>query len=376
MKSAMRVAWGVLVFCLGLNGASAQVQVRTRLVNQNLEVFFLKDFDITRPASGPPIFFLDLINNDEVPHRVILRLRVESQRHGELSRGRTDEFLVRPGPPLTLSNRELFANAGPYRLVEYSINDDAVNQLVNSIMATGKLPSDVYSFDIVVETVRTGSVDQDRFDIRVSNPQKLDLLFPGRSAAGNFKDCPPIFTHLPQFRWESEMRRFRVVIAEVRPGDDPESALAQEPRFVKFFVIGGRDLGEKLQTIREEVVPLAGPSFQYPPSGEVLTFRPGRTYVWRVEGIVETSSGPITTQSEIYCFRLARLDNMRGRAREFEFLLRNILGADYDKLFGDGGELEEYTPTRLMLNGEPVTLGQLMRRMHKLSAQYKGYRIE
>ncbi len=214
-------------------------------------------------------------------------------------------------------------------------------------------------------------------DILITNPRKLDLIFPGAPAGGRRDDCPEIFTNLPQFRWESDMRRFRVVVAEARPGEDPESALTREPRFTRFFVIGAPGSSNLIPgQIAERVEFIPSNSFQYPPSGESLTLRPGRTYYWRVSGIVETSSGPVPTDSEIYCFRIASLEDITGRKQQLEFILRNILGSDFDKVFGENGELAEYQPTRLTVNGQAVTLADLIAQLKDISAGYKGYRIE
>jgi hypothetical protein len=203
------------------------------------------------------------------------------------------------------------------------------------------------------------------------------LIFPGNPASSRREDCQEIFTNLPQFRWESDMRKFRVVIAEARPGEDPEGVLNQEPRFVRIFGVGNpQDLNINLGNLTERFEIIPSTSFQYPVSGEVLTLRPGRTYFWQVTGIVETSSGPFQVESEIYCFRIATLDDIGNRRQQLELLLRNILGPDFEKVFGENGELASYEPKQIMLNGQAVTLAELIQKMNEISAAYKGYKIE
>ncbi|MFQ5639173.1 MAG: hypothetical protein ACE5IR_14420 [bacterium] len=367
-----------LSLCLCSLSAFAGVRVSHRLVNSNLEVFFLKDFDITRPASGPELFFVDITNDDLVAHKIILSIQVVSRRQNiVLSRGATDSFDIGPSQILMLSNRDLFSKSGPRRLVTYEIDDAAVGNLLKDILATGKLPTDVYTFELSVRDVEgQTTLTSDQFDVEISNPQKLDLVFPGRPATGRRKDCPEIFTTLPQFRWESEIKKFRVTIAEARHGEDPESVLNQEPRFVRVFTLSRDRSFNTADEFGERVEPLASTSFQYPSTGEVLTLRSGKLYYWRVEGIVETSSGPLPLQSEIYCFRMARLGDMGGGKQQLEFLLRNILGSDYEKLFGEDGELEDYLPRRVTLNGQPVTFAELVKQLRKFSANYKGYHVE
>lgn len=357
---------------------SAQVTATFRPANSSgLEIFFLKDFDINSPASGLPIFFVD-IQNTGATRNVILRLGLDSRRSGQLSDGETGSFALQQGTrTLTLSNNNLFSSTDPYRLIRYQIAEDVVDGLLKDILSTGKLPTDVYTFRVDIRDAQNVPLDNDLLEIRVSNPKKLDLIFPGSPATGRSDDCPEIFTNLPQFRWESDMRRFRVVIAEARPGEDPESALNQEPRFTRIFLIGAPGSANIISgQFIERIEFIPATSFQYPASGESLTLRPGRTYYWRVDGLVETSSGPFQDQSEIYCFRLASLDDLAGRRQQLEFLLRNILGSDFDKIFGGGGELADYQPSRITVNGQAVTLADLIAQLKDISAAYKGYRIE
>ncbi|MFQ5770664.1 MAG: hypothetical protein ACE5HX_09015 [bacterium] len=377
MKSRLKIftLFSLLVFC---GQATAQIDVITEAVNQNLEAFFLNDFDINSPASLTEIFRIRITNNYDQPCTIQLTLIVTSERFGELARGRTNPFDVPPGPltpPLT--NRDLFSNSSEYRLVDYNL-DAASKKLLRDILARGKLLSDAYTFTVEVNilTCEPGTSKSDQFQIVITNPTKLDLSSPGSRVTGNKEDCPKIYSPLPQFIWESDMQRFCVVIAEARPGEDPESVLNQDPRFIKYFVVNSHmDLNEPQDRSRF-FIQIPSTSFQYPASGEILTLRPGKTYYWRVIGIVNTSSGDVNLESEIYCFQIAQLDQLGGRKKQFEFVLRNILGSDYEKIFGEGGELEGYHPNRVLLNGEVVTFGDLIRRMNELSSNYGGYHIE
>ncbi len=285
----------------------AQVQIVTRPLTNTLEVFFLKDFDINSPASSRPIFFIDLINDSQA-REVILVSIVQSREHGQLSRGETIPFSLMASERLTISSSQLFSNSGPYRFNNFSIADDVVDELLQNILDTGRLSTGIYSFETIVkDVVNRTTLDDDSFEIRISNPTTLDLIGPGSRATGRSDDCAIVFSNLPQFRWASNMTRFRVIVAEWKPGEDPESALNQEPRFTRIFLLQnsrnanlvGKDLGFD---DRVEVIPST--AFTYPSSGESLVLRPGNAYVWRVIGLVSTSSGPTSVANEVYCFGL------------------------------------------------------------------------
>lgn len=358
----------------------AQVQVVTRPLTNTLEVFFLKDFDINSPATSRPIFFVDLIN-DAQARKIILCVIVQSDNHGELSRGETIPFSLKASERLTISSSQLFSNSGPYRFNNFSIADDAVDDLLENILATGKLPTDIYTFETIVkDIINRTTLDNDSFEIRISNPTTLDLIGPGSPASGRIDDCAMGFSNLPQFRWASNMTRFRFIMAEWKPGEDPESALNQEPRFTRIFLLQNtrntnlREIGKDLGfNDRVEVIPST--AFTYP-SAANLVLRPGKTYVWRVIGLVSTSSGPTSVANEVYCFRIPKLDELGNYMQQFESILRPLLGSDYEKLFGSGGEFSGYKPKRILLDGKEVTLIEILTKLQKLTSKYRGYAIE
>jgi len=236
MKTLVKGTSLLLFLLVCVSATFAQVQVVTRPLTNTLEIFFLKDFDINSPASSRPIFFVDLINDSQA-RDIILCVIVQSDNHGQLSRGETIPFSLKASERLTISSSQLFSNSGPYRFHRYTIADDVVDDLLQDILATGKLPTDIYTFDTIVKDDNQTSLDDDSFEIRISNPSTLDLIGPGSPATGRIDDCAIAFSNLPQFRWASNMSRFRFIIAEWKPGEDPESALNQEPRFTRIFLL-------------------------------------------------------------------------------------------------------------------------------------------
>lgn len=353
--------YGVLCVLLASTGALAQIEVETQIINPKLEVFFLGDFDINSPSTGPAVFAITLINNFEL-RRVKLRLQVLKDASEPLSSGETDEFDLQPGQ-LMLTNQQLFSSLSRYRLVDYSLKG-AGEELLEQVLATGQLPSGTYRFEVtVVDLTGENEFPADDIEIVVTNPNTLDLIQPGEPVTAG-DECAEVFSTLPQFSWQSDFRRFRVLIAEARAGEDPESALLQSPRFEREFQIG---------------VDIPSTTFQYPASGELLTLEPGKSYYWRVIGIVGTSSGDIEFPSQIYCFRVAETDQLQVGSQELDNLLPsllNSLGIDPEELFGPGGELEGYHGVAVYYNGAKISIPDLMSRINQMKSEFKGYRIE
>jgi len=253
------------------------------------------------------------------------------------------------------------------------------DELLQNILGIARLSTDIWTFETIVKDVNRTALNDDSFEIRITNPTTLDLIGPGSRATGRSDDCAIAFSSLPQLRWASNMTRFRVIIAEWK--QDPESALNQEPRFTRIFLLQNtrntnlREIGKDLGfNDRVEVIPTT--SFTYPSSGESLVLRPGKTYVWRVIGLVSTSSGPTSVANEIYCFRIPKLDELGNYMQQFESILRPLLGSDYEKLFGSGGEFSGYKPKRILLEGKEVTLIEILTKLQKLKSKYSGYTIE
>lgn len=380
MKSILKGLSLLFLLLTFWSTANAGVRVTHRFLNNSaFEIFFLKDFDVNSPSVGPPIFFLDIINDDPVAHTVTLRLELHSKRHGNLSRGETRPFTLKPSEFLNITNKDLFSNSSTYRLDRFQIDDEIVGELLQDILATGKLPSDLYTFRVIVKPQDATPQFEHTFDIRVSNPKKLDIIGPGRPVGRRKRDCEPVFSNLPHFRWDTRMRIVRFILAEWTPGEDPENALNREPRFTRIFVIGSssksditaRDLG-----FRDIIERLPSNSFQYPASGTSLPLKPGGIYVYRFVGLVNSSSGPFTVPSEIHCFRIPRMDQVGAGRQQFELILRSLLGSDYEKLFGEDGDLADYRPTRITVDGKEMTVTEILTKLPKLRRNFSGYTVE
>jgi len=367
MRSLITILNFLLILLL-CGTSFSQIDVRIELLNPNIEIFFLTDFDINSPATGPVIFQI-ILTNSYSDTTVQLFFVLETQSFGELSNGSTELFPLAPGIT-TITNRDLFSNSGDFQLTDYQVNSEAEDFLA-SILATGKLPSDTYVFRVEV----TGAPKPDPIKLVITNPNTVDLVAPGYAAGRGIEDCQESFTALPQFQWESDMKRYRIIIAEARADEDPESLLIPDTQsnFVRDFILADA-VGEFDFSFDPTTIPST--SFQYPASGTILILRPGRTYYWRIIAFTATSMGLLETESEIFCFRIADLEGSQPRSSEDAVLINLLLslGINKEDLFGESGPLAgyHYSDPGIYFNENRITLVELIRKINELRSKFSG----
>jgi len=366
--------------CLTLYGSlNAQILVTNNFENRSgLETFFMKDFDITRPSSGPPIFSILLTNQyPATANGLVMTLEVSSTIYGLIASGTTDPFSLPTGQQSVTSN-QIFTNVGDFGLANFNYEETLIDKLLSDILATGKLPTDIYTFNITIADPNNTPVNT-QFNITVTNPQKVDLVYPGMPVTERYSDCPPVFTNLPLMQIESDMTVLQVIVAEAKEGEDAESSLNQEPRFVQNYYINA---GQAVQIIPQfpelegDVKVLSSTTFQYPASGHSLPLVPGKTYVWQTIGFIQSSSGLAPLESEIYCFHVPKIEQINSNQLPVEMILRNLLGSDFEKIFGESGELKNHEMMRVKYKGREVTVAELLALLPELKQTFNSYRIE
>ncbi len=369
-KLAKVLGWAAaVVLAFGVfEVASAQpaAEIDAGLYNEQIQVFFVGDLGLTSNPDAPPIFWVDLRNADVDTHQVTVRLQILKGDGTVLAEGTSRPFGLEPGVR-RITNRNLLSLRGELRLEGYRITD-AANEIIQKVMRTGKLPAGVYIFSFDLTDLTAGGESNKQIRVVIRNPSTLDLLAPGAPASST--EIPEIQTKYPLFRWESDANLFRLIVAERSgaPGETPEAAIANNVRLQKTIYVRRR--GEPQPTDLPpgtEIQP--GPFYQYPTSG-VLPLLEDSTYYWRVVALIPTSSDPthpLEMSSTIWAFKIARMtpgqtDFVAAQTNAF---LQNILpGNQFGGLFGQGGPLEGFSPTGVVMrNGEPIRSEELRRMM-------------
>lgn len=341
-------------FLLALNLYSialAQLNIDGGLYNEDLQVFYLSDFDLTQSGAGPLIFWIRLENNSDTARSVVLSLLFKSDNYGTLIQATSAPFTMAAGEVREATNQDLTTKAQDYTLQDYNIGG-AANDLKDAILRTGELPADTYTFVLTIEDADDPSVKDSVIlgPLTLSNPTTLDLVSPGASPDSG--ELPVIFTTSPLFQWQSNASQFRITVCEELSTDSsPEDVMDNLPR------------------LKREV---SGLSFQYPeyPTTGEWPLEEGKTYFWQVEAIVTTTSGLIYMPSEIWGFRIGELGAGMLSAEQAQILsfLHDVLGNDFDRLIEQGGELEGFDPTGVVLkDGQRISLTELIALGEKFS---------
>ena len=194
------------------------------------------------------------------------------------------------------------------------------------------------------------SIRLDEFikEFDISNPTTIDLFGPGLLVNKDF--CPDVFSSFPQFSWNSNAVKFILTVCQVEDENvSPEDVMQNEPR-ARITIERGIDF-------------FSTPSIVYPSVG-VLPLLEGRTYYWQVQAVVESPGGEVFLPSEIWCFRVARLDDATRRLMSSGILnvLRTLLaGTPYENILDEGGPLDGFGPTgKIKFNGRDVDMFDLI----------------
>jgi len=365
--SGKKTKWLVLVVLLLVLTSSAwsQVTISAQMLNRELRVFFLSDFNFTgRGTASGEIFRLIITNGPTAAATFQLGVEITYNNSELLATGLTKQLTMDAGSVITITNQNLFTQAQKFSLQDYTI-DDAGKRLRDRLLSTGKLPSGVYRFTFKLLVPGGGVIDDTYVEIDVSNPTTLDLIGPGAPADHTAPEM--IFTTLPVFRWTSNITQFRLRLAEkladVHDTASPAEIIQDRIRFERIFTTDASQAGEGKEYLPATV-------FQYPAAG-VWPLQRGKIYFWQVTGLVPSSGAVMELPSEILAFQVSELDD-RAVAMEGSLLLeklRALLGERFDALFSSGGELAGFSPTgRNYLNGRWLTPDEVQALVNKLTS--------
>lgn len=341
---------------LACKPAHAQFSVKVLLTPelQNAQILRVSDFNITGSGSVSRLFDLT-ITNTGAPTEVILYFHLTSDRFpgASIVDAVSQRFSI-PNGTRTLTYQDLTAGGH----VEYDA--ESLNELTDTILKIGRLPTGIYTFTVTAEdTRRPGVQASDNQQIVVSNPMTLDLISPGAPVGGS--ECFAQFGLLPQFKWDSNADRFLITVCEALPtNSSPEDVIQNEPRLQRLVQRGSDFFGS--------------PSFLYHPGGLPLEY--GKTYYWQVQATIDAPSGEVRLPSEIWCFQISAIGDP-GTEIMLQQLLSLLNSGDFEALFREGGPLHGFRLTgAAALNGRRMNLTELITFLRSRSVRIVSTQVE
>jgi len=304
----------LLFILLGVNHSipALQNEIRLDLIlsPENIDIFNLNDFDLD-DASSNPLIFQYRISSSSYPQDIEIELEMMATV-AKLDWNDKRILFLRTLPftlnaPIAISNRVLDTSLSgiideggndvdireaSFERMDGSIRDDF---MVATLMSGGELPAGKYAFTLLAipqdpEVNVIYSYDNPMV-IEILNSSSPVLVSPGGPPEERFT----ISTRYPIFEWDSEGCEYFIRVSEYNRSkhETPEDALVDVSNLPfpdNGFYFGGVD-GEGLE----------GTTFIYPMTiGKQLEW--GKTYVWSVKKVCETTAGPEEFDSDIFAF--------------------------------------------------------------------------
>lgn len=346
IKKAKFLLW--IFLTSSLFAGIEDIDIDLQLLNNNAQVFVIGDF--RNSLSTNSYFMINLANNGN--EQVRMKLRVEIYFNNVLIAWAESSVFNFPGntvlPPysnLQLSQGVMIpGSAPPYNIItlgEFDVDLNAVENLENQILATGKLPSGVYRFQTTgIEILSTGEEGEhvsDPFEnhtLIITNPTTLELFFPGRSISET--TIEEIATTFPYFQWQTDVYidinneewlnndqppYFNIFVYEKFPEDETTQDVLSHPAILQI---------EKYKLNFFQYPLESNPILQYGTAvGPIRLLENGKTYYWYIESVILTGTGDYTIQSDVFRFRIADLTESVNYAPQILALLEQILGPNY-----------------------------------------------
>jgi hypothetical protein len=308
-------------------------------------VFFPSYLDSSNPAAQPYLFRLTLTNHTPavIPNTDYqLKITItwnDSYILNEKQLAPKAGNDLQPNVPKTFTNNQIVNDSSPYFSWNVSFNDvmDAIPDLKDYILNTGRFPDGLYLFTINVEHTTNGSTSESTGTLRVVSPAAIVLVYPGSPAGSMVRDY---FTQFPSFVWTGNL---------ISGGG------ITTPYDFKLFEIDRPNLSaeeiEQLPVYYHQTSTTT--ILSYPAGAPPLTV--GKLYAWQVSGVYTTPVGVQTMRSPVFVFRVSSSSDPQIYGMILDQLLTNLHVEGMEsvlQLLNDG-----YTPSgAAMFMGQKIPL--------------------
>jgi hypothetical protein len=262
---------GITIFQQGGN-VHATIQVNPV---QNIE---LSNFNPTT-ISEAPLLFTVTVYNDAIVQDLNVVVTATGQKLGLLATGTKKFKNAAANSVSTVDNRQF----DKYTVA--NIN----TAVIQTAIQTGTLPSDVYTYNVVVSDDNGTVLASTSGSNTITNQHgKPELINPGNPL---FSDPPLLTTRFPLFQWFGQANSFDFILYEVKPGQKtgPEIILNRPTYLTNNINVT---------------------SLLYPAGAAML--EEGHTYAWQIVDNYNGGSGPESIQSDLFWFTVGTLPFTKG----------------------------------------------------------------
>lgn len=340
----------------------AQLFLDLRILNANMQVFPIGDFNFTGATQATNYFNILIQNNGNTPINLSLTMVIK-YNGTQIATGTSNLFeLPANSPQYTLTSQQLSlgtasipnSNGTPQfiELSDYDVDLNAVGGLEDQATQTGTAPSGNYDF-ILTANDNSGNiiddVDPSNNSINITNPTYILLIIPGNSV--NDPIIVEISTLYPFFQWQTDVppgsAKYDIFVYQKYPEDISTQDVLNHPPMLQVENYPNNFL-------------------QYPtdtsPTGGFVTVRPleaGNVYYWYVRSRIQGPTGDIVIDSDISRFKISDLTQTNYDAQQIIALLQQILGPNFQQVLTNLDE-QGFSPNgEINYNGQSGNMNTL-----------------
>jgi hypothetical protein len=331
----------IFIYALLLLATPAPAQkIQMTTSSAVLDQVTISDVDFVRSTTPKWLFTIEL--SVDPPDESVKDLVIAIRSDLSFVSGRAEQdVMIMQSLPFDVKGRRSFTNLDlgrPGIKGQYTFDATKISRLGIKDVAlfSTRLPAGTYTLNISVYQNLNGFPSSElahgKIVFVISNPSTVELLFPTDGDAG--------IGQYPLFQWIYDGPQSRISVYErLSERGSLEDAASGVPQLV------------------QEV---SGTSFLYPTSG-ARVLQPGKSYVWFVEGLVQSAGGTIQmVRSQLRSFSVAVPGASAAISAESLLdILERALGQKYKPVFDQLRNGEYSAIGQLTLNGVLITPEQL-----------------
>ena len=325
----------------------AQLFLDLRILNANMQVFPIGDFNFTGATQATNYFNILIQNNGNTPINLSLTMVIK-YNGTQIATGTSNLFeLPANSPQYTLTSQQLSlgtasipnSNGNPQfiELSDYDVDLNAVGGLEDQAIQTGTAPSGNYDFILTANSDLGGTIDDvnpSNNSINITNPTYILLVIPGNSVSDPI--IIEISTLFPYFQWQTDVppgnASYDILVYQKYPEDNSTQDVLNHPPMLQVENYPNNFL-------------------QYPtdtsPSEGFVTVRPleaGKIYYWFVRSNIQGPNGINTIDSDVFRFKISDLAQSGSNTQQILAILQQILGPNFQQVLTNLGE-QGFNPT-------------------------------